>query len=208
MRKLIARYYGLVSQVDRSVGRILETLEELGLWDNTIVVYTSDHGDMMGAHGMVEKGVMYEESARVPWLMHIPQLGTEGRIVQQPVSHIDIVPTILDAMGKTQASAGLPGRSLIPLMKGGKSARDHVFIEWNTASPKQETIRTVVSPDGWKLCLADKDKSQLFNLNRDPFETTNLFYDGKHQDVITRLTEKIRAWQMATDDTSARHLTN
>ncbi len=208
MRKLIARYYGLVSQVDRSVGRILETLEELGLSDNTIVVYTSDHGDMMGAHGMVEKGVMYEESARVPWLMHIPQLGTEGHIVQQPVSHIDIVPTILDAMGKTQASAGLPGRSLIPLMKGGKPARDHVFIEWNTASPKQETIRTVVSPDGWKLCLADKDKSQLFNLNRDPFETTNLFYDGKHQDVIARLTERIRAWQMATEDTSARHLTN
>jgi len=169
---------------------------------------TSDHGDMMGAHGMVEKGVMYEESARVPWLMHIPQLGTEGRIVQQPVSHIDLVPTILDAMGKTQASAGLPGRSLIPLMKGGKPARDHVFIEWNTASPKQETIRTVVSPDGWKLCLADKDKSQLFDLNRDPFETTNLFYDGRHQDVITRLTERIRAWQKATDDTQARHLTN
>jgi len=118
------------------------------------------------------------------------------------------VPTILDAMGKTQASVGLPGRSLIPLMKGGKPARDHVFIEWNAASPEQETIRTVVSPDGWKLCLADKDKSQLFNLNRDPFETTNLFYDGKHQDVIARLTERIRAWQMATDDTSARHLTN
>ncbi len=157
---------------------------------------------------MLEKGVMYEESARVPWLMHIPQLGTEGRIVQQPVSHIDLVPTILDAMGKAKASAGLPGRSLIPLMKGEKPARHHVFIEWNATSPEQETIRTVVSPDGWKLCLADKDKSQLSNLNRDPFETTNLFYDGKHQNIIARLTERIRAWQMATNNTLARHLTD
>ncbi len=200
MRELIARYYGLVSQVDRSVGEILDTLEDLGLADDTIVVYTSDHGDMMGSHGMVEKGVMYEEAARVPWLMRIPQMGREQNMVRRPVSHIDLVPTLLEAMGKKEAAADLPGHSLIPSFKGKKPLQDHVFIQWNASASDKVSIRTVVSPDGWKLCLTHNDKSQLFDLNNDPFETTNLFDSGKHPDVIDRLTKKIRQWQKSVGD--------
>ncbi len=72
-RRLTANYWGLVTQVDRSVGAILETLETLGLANNTIVVYTSDHGDMMGSHNLLAKTVMYEESVRVPWLIRYPK---------------------------------------------------------------------------------------------------------------------------------------
>ncbi len=195
-RKLIARYWGLNSQVDRSVGAILDTLDQLGLADNTIVVYTSDHGDMMGAHRLVEKGLMYEEATRIPWMMRVPSLGRRQQLIEQPVSQIDLVPTLLELMGHSEASANLPGQSLVPLIKGGKVDRDHVFIEWNT----EPRIRTVVSPDGWKLCLSKEDKCQLFNLRQDPGETINFFDSGRHNDVISRLTKKIHQWQESVGD--------
>jgi arylsulfatase A-like enzyme len=202
IRKLIARYWGLVTEVDTCVGGILNTLEKLGLADNTIVVYTSDHGDMMGAHRLITKGVMYEEASKVPWIMRIPRLGRKQRIIEQPVSHIDLVPTILELMGG-KAGQSLQGQSLLPLIKGGKVAEDHVFIEWNVGKGPElnAAVRTVVSPDGWKLSLFKGDKSQLFNLKKDPGETTNLFDSGRYQDVIDRLTRRIRQWQQKTKDT-------
>ena len=218
-RRLIANYWGLCSQVDRSVGGILETLEKEGLADNTIVVYTSDHGDMMGSHQMIAKTVMYEESARVPWLIRIPQQGLRQQIITQPVSHIDLVPTLLDLVGKPMNDA-LPGKSLSGLMKGTETLND-VFIEWHpggwdpsayqdvmkTASRENleramaTNTRTVVSTDRWKLCLNDQDKNQLFNLNDDPGETTNLFYTGQHKSRISDLTRRIHRWQESVEDT-------
>lgn len=218
-KELTRKYWGLVTQVDRSIGEILKTLDELGLSDKTIVVFTSDHGDMMGSHKLVTKTLMYEESVRVPWLMRIPAMGRQQRMIASPVSHIDLVPTLLDLMGMS-LPGHLAGHSLVPLMRGGKAAEDHVFVEWNPGTGvhvveggsklaseaeieriRQARIRTVISPDGWKLCLSDADKSQLFNLREDPGETRNLFDSGRHEDVIARLTERIRQWQEKTNDT-------
>ena len=213
---LIRKYWGLVTQVDRSVGTILDTLEQLGLADNTIVVYTSDHGDMMGAHHLVAKTVMYEESTRIPWLIRMPGQ-KQQHVIENPVSQIDLVPTLLDLMG-SEAGDSLPGKSLAPSLHDNKTTDDHVFIEWNPgagfkapkevdfASPEeiqrvaQERTRSVVSPDGWKLCLSDVDKCQLFNLRTDQYETTNLFDSGQHDDVIARLTKRIHAWQESVGD--------
>ncbi|MCD6288148.1 MAG: sulfatase-like hydrolase/transferase [Candidatus Hydrogenedentes bacterium] len=216
-RSLVARYWGLVTEVDHAVGNILDTLDELGLADNTIVVYTSDHGDMMGSHKMLYKSVMYEEATRIPWLMRVPQLGRRQRIIKKPVSHIDLVPTLLDLMG-AKTKTDLPGQSLVPLIKGGTVAEEDVFIEWrphfdwnsellknrspnvHTKSKTESRIRTVVTPDGWKLCLADNDRSELFNLNTDPGETKNLFYEKQYAPIIEKLTAKIRAWQKRVGD--------
>jgi len=219
IRNLIARYWGLVTQVDLSVGAILKTLEDLGLTENTIVVYTSDHGDMMGSHHMVEKSVMYAEAVKVPWLMRIPQLRGRNRLIRNPVSHIDMAPTVLELMG-SKADENFPGQSLVPLIKGNQDSQDHVYIEWNPNSGalsqkkggtslasreelkrvENEHSRAVISPDGWKLCLSDADKCQLFNLKKDTGETTNLFDSGLHREVILRLTRKIHEWQESVKD--------
>ncbi len=219
IRGLIARYYGLVTQVDRSVGGILKTLEDLGLADNTIVVYTSDHGDMMGSHKLVAKSVMYEEAVRVPWLLRVPRMGRRQRVISHATSHIDLVPTLLDLLG-SEARDGLPGHSLVPVLRGETKRPDDVHIEWNPGqgalrrsrkadgvAPKSEldrvaveSTRTVITPDGWKLCLSDRDKCQLFSLKDDPGETRNLFDSGRHPDVIKRLTKKIRQWQERNND--------
>ncbi len=220
IRQLIARYWGLVAQVDRSAGAILRTLDDLGLADNTMVVYTSDHGDMMGAHHMVEKSVMYEEAVRVPWLMRIPQLNGRRCNITHPVSHIDMVPTLLDLLG-ARSERDLPGQSLVPLIQGKSNVQRDVFIEWNPNSGalkvkkggtqlaskteqkriENEHTRTIISPSGWKLCLSDADKSQLFNLREDPGEATNLFDSGRHQGIILKLTQKIHQWQDQVKDT-------
>lgn len=215
--KINAIYHGLVSQVDMAVGGILEKLEELDLQKNTIVVYTSDHGEMMGSHGMFAKQYMYEESVRVPWLMRVPGEHKGQVIIEEPVSHIDLVPTLLDYFGCPEAASTLPGKSLRKAVRAGNVQDNDVFIEWNPnrlhflentklASParieeiKQEHSRAVVTPDGWKLVLSDRDKNQLFNLNDDPYERTNLFDSGRHQDIIERLSKKIHAWQASVDD--------
>jgi arylsulfatase A-like enzyme len=217
IRALIRRYWGLVTQIDLSVGAILKTLDDLGLTENTIIVYTSDHGDMMGSHHMVEKSVMYEEAVRIPWLMRIPK--KKGSLIKNRVSQIDMVPTLLELMG-CGVDGHFPGQSLVPLIKAGRVGQDNVFIEWNPNSgamkvkrggtqlaPKEELsrlenehTRTVISPDGWKLCLSESDKCQLFDLNKDPGETVNLFDSSRHEDIIRKLTVMIHKWQEMVSD--------
>ena len=175
---------------------------------------------MMGAHQLLAKTVMYEEAVKVPWLMRIPELGRKQRLIKGRFSQIDLVPTLLDLMSKPMPGA-FPGQSLVPLLNGGKVHEDHVYIEWNHApdrSKKKDTqklddpanmsvdvsddfIRTVITPNGWKLCLNDRDKCQLFNLNKDPGETTNLFYKCGYREIIGTLTERIQTWQKSVGDT-------
>ncbi len=218
-RKVTANYWGLITEIDLSVGLILKRLEDLGLADNTLVVFTTDHGDMMASHGMIAKTVMYQESARVPLMMRIPWLARSGRKIMEQVSDIDMVPTLLDLLGK-RPQPGLQGRSMREVMERRRPPRD-VFIEWNPQNHRWQSdapdsipgvsaearkraarasIRTIITPDGWKLCWSNYDKSQLFNLRMDPGETENLFYSGKYRSVISSLCNKIHRWQQATGD--------
>src|SRR5262249_26373441 len=142
-------YSGLCAQVDLALGQILQALEASGQAQNTIVVFTSDHGEMMGAHNIYAKSVFYEEAVRVPLLLHVPWRQSRTEWIDRPVSHIDMVPTLLELMN-SKAGEGLPGESLVPLLNGGKRREDHVFTEWHTP-PDGPTGRTVFSPDGWKL---------------------------------------------------------
>ncbi len=217
-RSLLSRYMGLITQVDRSIGRILGKLEDLGLAENTIVVYTSDHGDMMGSHGLLGKTVMYEEAVRIPLIMRYT-----GKIrplkVKEPAGHISLVPTLLELMGK---KGDLPGTSLVSRMRGGKD-NPPVFIEWNPNAlnpmrnqapdsiqgisrderkkAAEARIRTIITPDGWKLALSDLDKNQLFNLEKDPWEMDNLYRNPLVRDKIRELRDRILKWQKETGDT-------
>ena len=138
-KRQIARYWGLCTQVDHAVGRILESLEASGLDDNTIVVFTSDHGEQLGDHGCLQKGVMYEESVRIPLLVHLPGQQKQNTVAQ-PVSQIDLVPTLLDLL-ETPASESLPGRSLRPQLVGSPAATERaVFLQWTAQRLRLEPI--------------------------------------------------------------------
>src|SRR2546423_2242830 len=199
-REAKRNYYGLVTLIDLSIGAILAELKALGLSENTIVIHTSDHGDMMTAHGLMRKEVMFEESIRVPFLVRLADQRASHRIAQ-PVSHIDFVPTVLDLLGKS-SNGQSSGQSLAPLLSGKSMPAQNVFVEWSPGkTPKvekksklgrpreikvalEESTRTVISAEGWKLCLRDKDKNELYNLRDDPAELHNLFGRAEHKSVV------------------------
>ena len=184
-RGLRANYFANVTLVDRQVGKMLDALRETGQWDNTIIVFTSEHGEMAGDHGMLEKRSMYEEASRVPLLMRIPGLGPDTQRATQriagSVSLVDLVPTLLDISGTgTDAAPELQGRSLAPVIDGYADLSDNdVFVQWNgmgdrnlgTAEINRMASmpwRTVITSDRWKLNLCATDRSELYDLNNDP----------------------------------------
>lgn len=213
------KYAGLCHSVDLSLGEIMKKLEDLGLADNTIIVFTADHGEMMGAHGLQHKSVMYEEAIKVPLLIRVPWLQSKQLKVDNPTTNINLIPTLMELLGKsTNAYPQLQGKSLVSLIKGENIPKETVFIMWNpngdddvshaVGDLKKEDLkkfinarfRTAVSPDGWKLSLSDVDKNQLFNLKNDPYELENLYYSGKYKDVIKDLRAQIIAWQKRISD--------
>jgi arylsulfatase A-like enzyme len=170
----ISEYYALVKEVDNWVGLILNKLDELELTDNTLVVFTSDHGEMLGSHGMKGKFCFYEESSHVPMLIRFPGRIKPGTKVRSPVSNINLFATILDYLDMpTQPSDSISLRGLI---EGTANKDTYVVTEW--LSDLQGKPSHMVLKGGWKLMRPDRSakklKKALYNLNKDPHELENL----------------------------------
>jgi len=178
-------------------------------------VHTSDHGDSLGAHHLFGKETMFEEATRVPLLVRLPGQRA-SKTITRPVSHIDFVPTLLDLLGQPN-NPQCAGKSLLPLISEEALSPQNVFLEWAPNRTKvkkgtklarrrlvkravEESTRTIVTPDGWKLCLRDKDLNELYNLNDDPLETRNLYADRQYASVISRLADEIHRWQESNHD--------
>jgi len=220
-RKLIANYWGLVSLVDTHVGRILDTLEKCGLADNTLVVFTSDHGDQMGSHKLWAKGVMFEESTRIPLLMRFPDGAHSGVRVEQRTSQIDLLPTVLDAMDQPRPP-GLSGESRLSLLEG-EPDRDpgDIFIEYHEVPEGMDSrgrlslqgasdeevrdridvyTRCLVTQDGWKYVYRSRSRDSLYDLDRDPYETRDLIDEESHEATVADLQERLSDRQQRLDD--------
>ena len=210
-RALRANYMANVTLVDRQVGRIMEALEESGHSDDTIVVFTSDHGDMLGDHGLLEKRAFYDASARVPLLIKVPWITESQTMIPGSIGHIDLVPTLLDLIGQP-IPEHLQGESKVPVLLGEKTLENNdVFIQWNGRGDRDlgsEVInemislprRTIVSGDRWKLNLCEGDNTELFDLTSDPHEITNLFDDPQQMERVRSMSGRLKAWQQKTGD--------
>ncbi len=214
-RRLRVQYFANITLVDNMVGTIVDALERNGVADNTVVIFTSEHGEMCGDHGMLEKRSMYEESSRVPLLMKVPWLSQEQRMVPGAVGHIDLVPTMLDLL-HNPLPGHLQGKSLVPVLRGEQTLDGNdVFIQWNGVSDiddrhlgselinlrNTQPWRTIVR-DGWKLALCATDQCELFDLVNDPYEQTNLFNDPAQQERVRNLAAHVRLWQHKNGDTA------
>ena len=179
IKYMISEYYGLITEIDDWVGQILDKLDELGLAENTLVIFTSDHGEMLGAHGMREKNVFYEESAHIPLLISSAGQVPAETTVEAYVSLIDLYPTILDYLGVPEHPSD--GKSLRGLIEGTDTLHgSYVVTEWD----RENSPNYMVVKDGWKLIIPYTIKSQVINtmydLNSDPHEMNNLL--GTHPD--------------------------
>jgi arylsulfatase A-like enzyme len=187
-------YYGMVTQVDDEVGKILKRLDELGLAHNTLVIFTSDHGEMLGDHGMHSKGVFYEGSSHVPLLMRLPGVIPANTVIDTPTSHLDLFPTILDYCGKPPHESA--GRSLRPLIESKDDGTGWVAVsEWNST----KVPGFMVFDGRWKyMCGRTADAPSLdalYDLKTDPNEIENLI--GKNSECraeTKRMKDVLVAW--------------
>lgn len=189
----LAVYYAVISHMDQQIGRICDTLKENGQWDNTIVVFTSDHGLGVGSHGLRGKQNMYEHTIGVPLLMRGPGIPAgEQRGAQLYLR--DLYPTICDLTG-VAIPASVEGKSFAGVIAGKvEQTHPHVFGYFRTF---QRMIRT----DRWKLIYYPHlDRYQLFDLKHDPFELNDLAAEAKTADVREQLSRELLAWQRQMKD--------
>jgi len=191
VRKAIAAYLGLCSFLDDNVGRVLRALEATGLAGSTRVLYTSDHGDNLGARGLWGKSTMYEEVAGVPLLMAGPGIEA-GRIVRTPASHVDAFPTILQAVGEPVPAAheGYPGVSLFDLAAGSVPDRN-VLSEYHGMG--STTGAFMIRHGRWKYVHYVAYAPQLFDLESDPEELRDLAADPAHAGVLAQCRTRLLA---------------
>jgi choline-sulfatase len=188
VRTAIAAYLGMVSFLDDNIGRLLRTLDATGLGRDTVVVYTSDHGDNLGTRTFWGKSNMYDESAGVPLIMAGPGVPV-GRRVKTPVSLVDAHPTILEVMGEASDPA-LPGRSLLAIAEGAEPDRT-VFAEYHAVA--SITGIFMVRFGRYKHIHYEGYEPQLYDLEADPFETTDLAGDPAHAATLAEGERRLRA---------------
>ena len=190
IRRFTRAYYALCTHLDAEIGKVLAALERLGLADHTRVIYTSDHGEMLGAHGLLGKFNLFEGSAGVPLIAAGPDV-PQGRIVDEPVSHIDLFPTILEGCGLDPGvNAPAHARSLWPVMaQAGRGAP--VFAEYHAAGSKAGSFMLRAGDD--KLIYHVGAPPQLFDLTRDPDELNDLAGTPEGAARVARLVASLRA---------------
>ena len=211
VRIAVAAYYGMVSFLDDNIGRVLKALADTGHADNTLVIYTSDHGDNLGTRTFWGKSNMYEESVGVPLILSGPGVPA-GRRVRTPVSLVDAYPTIVEAVGEapTADEKHLPGRSLLKLIDEGDCDRT-VFSEYHAVG--SVTGIFMVRFGRYKYVHYENYPPQLFDLDADPMETRDLARAPGNEAAVAEGERRLRAIcdpakvsQQAFDDQARRVL--
>jgi choline-sulfatase len=195
-------YFANVSYIDDKVGELLATLDATRMTDDTIIVFCSDHGEMLGERGLWFKMNFFEGSARVPLMFAGP--GIKPALIAQPVSNLDICPTLADLAGvdMTAIEPWTDGQSLVPLMQG-EGRTEPVLMEY--AAEGSYAPMVAIRDGRFKFVHCDIDPPQLFDLDADPLEQTNLAADPANAALVASFMVRVRArWDMALFDADVR----
>jgi arylsulfatase A-like enzyme len=200
-RALTAAYYAKVTMVDDNVGRLLQQVESMGLSDDTIIVFTADHGNMLGDHGRWFKGVMYEGSSRIPLMIRAPRSSAfaaafnRGKVVDEMVENIDVMPTLMEMIGKPlPAAPGFQGTSLVNLTAGQQTSwKPAIFAE--RGSMMIRTARHKLIKNQQRDIREGAGLYELYDLVNDPDENVNLIDEPACASLVTELKARLQAWQ-------------
>jgi len=191
LQRLHAAYHGTTTFLDQQIGQILETLQTLGLTDNTHIIYSSDHGESLGDRGHIGKFLMYEETAGIPMIVAGPTV-PKGKVVETPVSLVDLFPTILETMNVAQPETpeSSPGTSLWTLANSVDQDRV-VFSEYHAAGSSSALY--MVRNERYKYVHYTHEAAQLFDLQEDPLEINDLASSPAHQSQLATMEGLLRA---------------
>ena len=188
----LAMYNACVGHMDHCVGEVMRGLEEAGILDDTIVVYTADHGEMRGEHGLWDKFVFYEASAGVPLLMRVPGVTRAGAVCKAPVSQVALVPTLLDLCGLA-VPAHLDEPSLAPFLRDPSRPQTRPVYSEFTIGGKAE--KYLIRSGDWKYSHYMGDTPELYNLHEDPEEMNNLATSAAHREAADRFHNELLTWR-------------
>ncbi len=192
-REVCAAYYAMCEHIDHEVGRILQALEESGQAENTIVIFMSDHGEMLGDHGIYFKGPhFYDEAVRVPLVMRWPGKFAEGLQSDELVELLDLAPTFLEAAGIDPPPDRLQGKSLMPLLQGEKvKHRDHVFSEYYNSWTHGDAYASMLRTRTEKLVVYHgTGQGEYYDLENDPDEFENRYDDPAYAEAVRSMMVK------------------
>jgi arylsulfatase A-like enzyme len=193
VRRELAVYYAVISHLDQQVGRILEALEETGQRENTIIIYSADHGLAIGSHGLRGKQNMYEHTINVPLIIQGPGI-PKGKTISAQCYLRDLFPTACELAG-LPIPKSVEGRSLVPVLKGKQEEiYEYVFGYFRRSQ------RMIRGKDYKLIEYPEAHRTQLFHLPGDPWELNNLADDPKHRDAQNALHARLRAWQQEVHD--------
>ncbi len=198
---IVSRYLGEISLLDAQIGRVLAALDRLALTENTLVIYTTDHGDLCGGHGMVDKHyVMYDDVVHVPLLARWPARCAPGRVSDAFVSHsVDLAMTFCEAAG-APVPASFRGRSLMPLLEGASgNGRDDIFSVYHGNQFGLYSQR-MVRDRRWKYVWNATAEDELYDLSTDPGEVHNCAADPTCAGDLDRLRHRLVVWMEETRD--------
>lgn len=200
--KVNVDYFRCVSAADDNLGRLLQTLDELGLTENTVVIFTSDNGYYHGEHNLGDKRSVYDESLRIPLLVRYPKRFAQGKVLDEMALNIDLAPTLLDLAG-VAAPREMQGRSWLPLLAGQSQDWRQSFLAEYFLENRYATTPTIVAVRTANAKLikypGHEEWTELFDLAADPYETKNLIADPAHQDLLARMTAEFDRQAKATD---------
>lgn len=196
----MADYYGMISHMDAQIGRVIETLSENGYLENTIIVYTADHGLAVGQHGLFGKQNLYDHSIRVPLILKGPGVPS-GEVIDGLTHTNDVYPTLCE-LAQVSIPETVESQSLLPLLQG----QQRQFREYVCSAYKY--VQRSISDSEWKLIRyyrseesqTGEERIQLFNLAQDPWEMNDLSADPSQQTSIQNLSEKLTSWMGDVDD--------
>ncbi len=197
----MASYYGMVRCIDDNVGKIIDALRQAGVLERTVVVFTADHGDLRGEHHRQNKGVPFEASAKVPFVVYAPGKVPPGSVVNEALSCVDFLPTILSLMGY-EVPTDAQGRDACRLLTTGQapaSWKDAVFLRSTSGGSKW----LAVVSDRYKLIYSPVDDPWLFDLQEDPDELRNCFRDAGSRAALRELTRSLADYVRRVGDVYA-----
>jgi len=197
IEEIVQTYCETLMAVDESIGTVLDYLEKNGLKENTMVIYMGDNGFSWGEHGLIDKRHFYEESVKVPFLVYAPGMFKSGQRIDKMIQNIDIAPTVLELAGLKKPDY-MPGKSFMQLLKGDSTQwRDKIFYEyyWEYDFPMTPTVFGVRT-DKYKYIRYNGiwDQNELYDLENDPNETTNLIEKPEHAELVKKLAADLFDW--------------
>lgn len=197
IRRGIAGHHCLLKMVDDMLGQVLDEMQKLELLENTLIVFTSDHGDVLGEHGIFNKGAtFYEGEARIPMMIRFPDGRHSGKQMKHLGSSLDFAPTLFDLLG-VEADISLPGKSLLPMIEKGERVREFV-----TSATVNGMMILTEQEKLWQNTR--DDDGEMYDLQKDPLELNNLFHNPNYLEMRRRLTEQMLRARMNDDISTSR----